>query len=823
MQQRTIGLVSARATRKPIIVAVLLMSRVAWVHQAYAATVQITSPTAAATVSGSVTISSRASANVKRVDYYLDATLIGSSTSGPNYSISWDSTTVADGSHTLLANAYGSGGSSSLSQACLEPKGLQFCAQGANSRLKGPNGRPLQLPPGGTCCVSQREPTSARFAAEPVRARTITATIFDAEGAGALYKQGSNLSLSALYRLAGAMVAAAVAWIAGPAYASQAIKITSPSAGATVSGMVAISAQASSHVKEVKFYTDGRWIATVKTRPYSIEWNSTSDPNGSNNLSANGYGGSGKLLATTSETINVSNTLPSPTPTPTPKPTPTPTPTATATPTPTPTSTPTPVGLDQYGGVTNVACPNGAQPHFYTEKIGDRWWLCDPAGNGFFMKGVTNVAPNVDVEQQNLDVPAGACYGAGQPAPCCTGVGTGSTCSGKYWNNIAPNPYVTDPTNPSMWTFNWVMEQINRLRTWGFNTLSDDSYALLTPSTTSSNWNTPDHTIPAPFRMPFAFIKNTTHYAFSNEAGCGLPTSPIKDMENGLTPGNQSLTGYYDMGDYFDPHYAACINGQANPANDSILQNATQGPHNDYLLYITIDEGGQVGGVLQGPAFPTIGGDTPSNPVHAAPHPGWDTLVTAPTQSANSRWNVSSYADNEVYSKVKFADFMVTRYAAPDCTGPGTPFAACTGRGTAANGSVDSSCTGSSLPSYCMGDTYVGASEMALAANRLNAGWSSSYSTLATSDSSCASNLAQCLIGNRPCTGPGTPYSWCTGSAAGNATAYASWGTGTGLLDENGRHSWLGDACTLGANTSIRACGSSSGSTYAAETAGMQT
>ncbi len=54
--------------------------------------------------------------------------------------------------------------------------------------------------------------------------------------------------------------------------------------------------------------------------------------------------------------------------------------------------------LDRYGGTTSVACPTGAQPHFYTQKIGDRWWLCDPAGHGFFMKGVTVINYDVDSE-----------------------------------------------------------------------------------------------------------------------------------------------------------------------------------------------------------------------------------------------------------------------------------------------------------------------------------------------------------------------------------------------------------------------------------------
>jgi hypothetical protein len=281
-------------------------------------------------------------------------------------------------------------------------------------------------------------------------------------------------------------------------------------------------------------------------------------------------------------------------------------------------------------------------------------------------------------------------------------------------------------------------------------------------------------------------------------------------MINGV---GAAFTAYrYNFADYFDPHYASCINGQANPQNDSILQNAYSGQHNDYFLYITTDEGGNVGAVAPGPDFATIGddgvkGDGPS----AGGHVGWVTLATAPTQAANSTWNVSSYPDQEVYSKVKFADLAATEYSAQDCTGPGTPFAACTGTGIAASGSVDPSCMGSPLASYCMGDKYIGSGEVGYATSRLNVAWNSTYTTLSTSDSNCTSNLAECLIGNGACTASSTPYTWCTGAGTGNAVTYASWGTGTGLLDENGLcpargGCWMGDDIMLtGETTAMQA------------------
>ncbi len=577
--------------------------------------------------------------------------------------------------------------------------------------------------------------------------------------------------------IAGSPVSQMQAW-------ANVIQITAPSVDTTVSGIVPISCAATPDVKWVNFYIDESWIASSGGKNCAASWNSSKVADGSYNLSLSAYGWSNTVIATSSQKLNKGHGQPTPTPTPIP----TPTPTNSPTPTPTPAPSPTPVaGFDQYGGVTNVTCPNGPRPHFYTEKIGDRWWMCDPAGNGFFMKAVTNVSQTVNVSQANLDVPAAACSGAGQPAPCCTGVATGPTCGGKYWANIPPNPYLTSSaqTNAGSWTFNWIIEQINRLRSWGFNTIAEISYAGTWPTRVDTRWNTSDHTIPAQFRMPFALEKATSHSAFSNQGGCGL-TSPIKDMLNGLTSTNKSLV-YYDFGDFFDPDYATCVNGQANPANDPVLKSATQGPHNDYLIYITIDEGDQAGFSDQGPEFVSVNAaGMPNKPVNPAAHPGWVTLSTAPTQSSNSKWSVASYSDHEVYSKVRFADLMATKYTAPDCSGPSTPFAACTGSGTAAGGSVDPSCTGSPLPAWCMGDTYIGAVEMGEGLARLNLAWGSDYTTLSTSDSNCSTSLSGCLQ-------PGT---------------YSSWGAGTGLLDEDGscpsrgtNPCWIGNVATLTGET----------------------
>ena len=47
------------------------------------------------------------------------------------------------------------------------------------------------------------------------------------------------------------------------------------------------------------------------------------------------------------------------------------------------------MALDQYGGRTDITCTATGEVH--TQKIGNRWWLCTPLGNVFFMTGVEEV------------------------------------------------------------------------------------------------------------------------------------------------------------------------------------------------------------------------------------------------------------------------------------------------------------------------------------------------------------------------------------------------------------------------------------------------
>jgi hypothetical protein len=71
-----------------------------------APTVSITSPSAGATVSGTIMIQATAAdtQGLQKVRFYVDGVYLGYDTTAP-YSKPWDSTTLPDGAHTIKAQA----------------------------------------------------------------------------------------------------------------------------------------------------------------------------------------------------------------------------------------------------------------------------------------------------------------------------------------------------------------------------------------------------------------------------------------------------------------------------------------------------------------------------------------------------------------------------------------------------------------------------------------------------------------------------------------------------------------------------------------------
>jgi hypothetical protein len=91
--------------------------------------------------------------------------------------------------------------------------------------------------------------------------------------------------------------------------APPATNITSPTNGASVSGTITISANASDDcsVNRVEFFRDGNLIGTDTSSPYSINWNTTTVTNGNHSLTTIAYDNANKSTSSASVSVNVNN------------------------------------------------------------------------------------------------------------------------------------------------------------------------------------------------------------------------------------------------------------------------------------------------------------------------------------------------------------------------------------------------------------------------------------------------------------------------------------------------------------------------------------
>ena len=90
--------------------------------------------------------------------------------------------------------------------------------------------------------------------------------------------------------------------------------ISSPAAGATVSGSVAITAAASDNVgvTEVRFYVDGQMIASDTSSPFSAYWDSMTAGDGPHTLAADAFDAAGNRGSATPVSVTVANAPPPP-------------------------------------------------------------------------------------------------------------------------------------------------------------------------------------------------------------------------------------------------------------------------------------------------------------------------------------------------------------------------------------------------------------------------------------------------------------------------------------------------------------------------------
>jgi hypothetical protein len=282
--------------------------------------VSITSPVNGATVSGAIAVTAQASdtRGVAGVRFRLDGANLGAEDTSAPYSVSWNTTGVADGSHTLTAIARDAAGNTQTSAPVTvtvsngpapdtTPPSVSITSPANGATVSGTvtvNASASDnvgvvgvqiLLDGVVRAVDTIAPYSVRWDTTTAGdgSHTLTAVAHDAAG---------NQTTSP-------PVAVTIDNAAPPDTAPPTVSITSPANGATVSGTIAVSASASDDVgvAGVEFFLDGARRADDTTTPYSLSWDTTTTADGPHTLIAVARDAAGNRTTSGAVTVNVSN------------------------------------------------------------------------------------------------------------------------------------------------------------------------------------------------------------------------------------------------------------------------------------------------------------------------------------------------------------------------------------------------------------------------------------------------------------------------------------------------------------------------------------
>ncbi|WPB82344.1 Ig-like domain-containing protein [Archangium violaceum] len=279
-----------------------------------AVTIDNTAPTAAfispaqnTTVRGIVLVGATASDNlgVARVEFYAEGVLLGTDTSAP-FEVSWNSATLADGYRILNAKAYDSAGNTSGSSILVSldntPPDVAIASPTQEALLRGTvvitatasDAARVEFYDGATLLgTDATSPYQASWntASTANGAHTLTAKAFDSVG---------NTRTSAAVEVTLDNTAPTTA-------------ISAPAQGASVRGIVAISATASDNlgVERVEFYAGTTLLDTVTTAPYGVSWDTAALASGSSvTLTTKAYDTAGNVTTSAARTVTVDTTAP---------------------------------------------------------------------------------------------------------------------------------------------------------------------------------------------------------------------------------------------------------------------------------------------------------------------------------------------------------------------------------------------------------------------------------------------------------------------------------------------------------------------------------
>ncbi|HEU0023995.1 MAG TPA: DUF4082 domain-containing protein [Thermoleophilaceae bacterium] len=271
--------------------------------------VSISTPAAGASVSGTTTVTAFASDNigVESVQFMVDGASVGSADTSSPYSLSWDTTGLSNGTHTLSAVARDAAGNTRTA---------------ANVSVTVDNSAPnvaITAPaPGATLSGTATVTASAsdnvgvesvQFMVDGFTVWTDTTSPYSLSGSTTWLSDGTH-TLSAVARDAAGNATTSADVTVTVDNNAPTVSITSPTAGTTVSGNRTLTASASDAVgvQSVQFQVDGADIgAADTTSPYSVSWDSNGVTDGDHVLTAVARDAAGFTRTSANVAVTVDN------------------------------------------------------------------------------------------------------------------------------------------------------------------------------------------------------------------------------------------------------------------------------------------------------------------------------------------------------------------------------------------------------------------------------------------------------------------------------------------------------------------------------------
>jgi len=264
---------------------------------------------------------------VAGVQFKLDGVNLGVEDTASPYSVSWNTTTVGDGSHTLTAVARDAAGNTTTSSAVtvtVDNTPPTVTIDQAAGQADPTSASPINFTVVFSEAVSGFAAADVTISGTAGGTKTVAVT-----GGPATYNvavSGMNTSGTVTATVvAGAGVDAAgngstaststdnTVTFSAPDTTPPTVAITSPASGAAVRGTITVSANASDNVgvAGVQFKLDGANLGVEDTAsPYSVSWNTTAASDGSHTLTAVARDAAGNTATSSAVTVTVDNTPP---------------------------------------------------------------------------------------------------------------------------------------------------------------------------------------------------------------------------------------------------------------------------------------------------------------------------------------------------------------------------------------------------------------------------------------------------------------------------------------------------------------------------------